>query len=83
MGVLSPGETVVILDKIALFHNKMELVEAAGVEPASEKVHRDKATCVSGSLFFDRLMRNRQEGNGLARLISALRLRAEALNLSC
>ena len=27
----------------------MELVEAAGVEPASEKVRRAKPTCVSGS----------------------------------
>jgi hypothetical protein len=47
------------------------LVEAAGVEPASEKVHREKTTCVSDSLFFVRLMRNRQERGGLARLISA------------
>ena len=42
------------------------LVEAAGVEPASEKVHRDKTTCVSDSVFFDHPMRNRQEGDGLA-----------------
>jgi hypothetical protein len=59
------------------------MVEAAGVEPASEKVYRDKTTCVSDSLFFVRLMRNRQERGALARLISALQLRAEALNLSC
>ena len=43
-----------------------KLVEAAGVEPASEKVQGDKTTCVSDSLIFDRLMRNRQEGSGLA-----------------
>jgi len=47
------------------------VVEAAGVEPASEKVHRKKATCVSGSLVFVRLLRSRQERGGLARLISA------------
>jgi len=47
------------------------MVEAAGVEPASEKVYREKTTCVSGSLVFVRLLRNRQEGSGLARLISA------------
>ena len=46
------------------------LVEAAGVEPASEKVPRKETTCVSGSVVFVRPMRNRQEGGGLARLIS-------------
>jgi hypothetical protein len=34
-----------------------ELVEAAGVEPASEKVYREKTTCVSDSVFFDRSIR--------------------------
>jgi len=48
------------------------VVEAAGVEPASEKVNRKKATCVSGSVFFDHPIRHRQEGNGLAWLISGL-----------
>ena len=33
------------------------LVEAAGVEPASEKVYREKTTCVSDSVFFDRSIR--------------------------
>ncbi len=46
-------------------------MEAAGVEPASEKVYREKTTCVSDSVFFVRPMRNRQERGGLARLISA------------
>ncbi len=46
-------------------------MEAAGVEPASEKVYREKTTCVSGSVFFIRLLRNRQERDSLARLISA------------
>ena len=45
-------------------------MEAAGVEPASEKVPRKKTTCVSDSVVFVRPMRNRQEGGGLARLIS-------------
>jgi len=51
--------------------NKIILVEAAGVEPASEKVNREKTTCVSDSVFFVHPMRNRQEGDGLAWLISA------------
>ena len=46
-------------------------MEAAGVEPASEKVYYEKTTCVSGSVFFIRLLRNRQERDSLARLISA------------
>jgi len=37
------------------------LVEAAGVEPASEKVWREKTTCVSGSVVFDRCIGYRQE----------------------
>jgi len=36
---------------------RFELVEAAGVEPASEKVYREKTTCVSDSVFFDRSIR--------------------------
>jgi len=54
-------------------------VEAAGVEPASEKVNRKKTTCVSGSVFFDHPMRNRQEGDGLAWLISACSSRRKPL----
>ena len=45
---------------------RKRVVEAAGVEPASEKVPRRKTTCVSGSVFFVRLLRYRQERNGLA-----------------
>ncbi len=48
------------------------MVEAAGVEPASEKVYREKTTCVSGSVFFVRFIRYRQEKSGLVRLISSL-----------
>ncbi len=36
--------------------NEEMVVEAAGVEPASEKVYRRKATCVSGSVVFVRLI---------------------------
>lgn len=35
----------------------INMVEAAGVEPASEKVYREKTTCVSDSVFFDRSIR--------------------------
>ena len=47
------------------------LVEAAGVEPASEKARHAKTTCVSGSAFFVRPPLNRQDASGLVRLISA------------
>ncbi len=47
------------------------VVEAAGVEPASEKARHAKTTCVSGSAFFVRPPVNRQDASGLARLISA------------
>ena len=40
-----------------LFYSEMELVEAAGVEPASEKVYRKKTTCVPGSVVFVRPLR--------------------------
>jgi len=46
--------------------SRRPLVEAAGVEPASEKVNREKTTCVSGSVVLVRLMRYRQERGGLA-----------------
>ncbi len=42
------------------------LVEATGVEPASEKVYYEKTTCVSDSVVLVRLVRNRPEGGGLA-----------------
>jgi hypothetical protein len=56
-------------------------VEAAGVEPASEKVYREKATCVSGSLVFIRPLRNRQERDSLSPIDFGFRLRTEALGL--
>jgi len=58
-------------------------VEAAGVEPASEKVFREKTTCVSDSVVFVRLMRNRQERGGLSPIDLGFQLRTEALDLSC
>ncbi len=48
------------------------LVEAAGVEPASEKVRRAKPTCVSGSAFQRPPVPPARRGGRLARLISAL-----------
>jgi len=47
------------------------MVEAAGVEPASEKACPEKATCVSGSVIVGRRIRYRQENSGLSRLDSA------------
>jgi len=38
-----------------------EMVEAAGVEPASEKARREKTTCVSGSVVSAAGWRNQQE----------------------
>ena len=47
------------------------VVEAAGVEPASEKARHEKPTCVSSSVVVGRRIRNWQESDSLARLISA------------
>ena len=49
------------------FHTEI-LVEAAGVEPASEKARREEPTCVSGSVVVGRRRKSRQERGGLARL---------------
>jgi hypothetical protein len=38
-------------------------VEAAGIEPASEKVRRAKPTCVSDSVWFNDALKNRQEAS--------------------
>jgi len=43
------GRCPVELRQFALARDK--LVEAAGVEPASEKARRAKPTCVAGSVF--------------------------------
>jgi hypothetical protein len=51
---------------------KVSVVEAAGIEPASEKARHEKTTCVSDSLFVGDSPVNRQDGHHLARLISIL-----------
>ena len=43
------------------FRDPEELVEAAGVEPASEKARRAKPTCVAVSVSFTGCLRKRQE----------------------
>ena len=48
------------------------LVEAAGVEPASEKARHAKPTCVSGSAVSVSAYRTGKSGAHLVRLISAL-----------
>ena len=47
------------------------MVEAAGVEPASEKVRRVKPTCVSGSVYSATAYKTGKSGRPLVRLISA------------
>jgi len=59
------------------------MVEAAGVEPASEKVYREKTTCVSGSVIFVHLMRKPARERQLSLIDLGLRLQTEALDLSC
>ena len=59
------------------------MVEAAGIEPASEKARPAKTTCVADSLFFVHPLMNRQEADGLARLVLSLRLRTEAFSPAC
>ena len=55
-------------------------MEAAGVEPASEKVYRRKATCVSGSVVVGRSL-DTGEKKRLSPIKSGFRLQAEALDL--
>jgi hypothetical protein len=47
-------------------NNTYKVVEAAGVEPASEKAYCKKTTCVSGSVVLVRPIRDQQERSGLA-----------------
>ena len=60
-----------------------KLVEAAGVEPASEKARRAKPTCVSGSGVSAAAYKTGKSDRRLVRLISAPWLRTEARGLSC
>ncbi len=48
------------------------VVEAAGVEPASEKARNEETTCVSGSSFSVATVRAGENSRFLVRLISVL-----------
>ena len=58
------------------------LVEAAGVEPASEKVRHEEPTCVARFESLDHRLRTGKKSGDPARLISAFRLRTEAMGQS-
>jgi hypothetical protein len=58
-------------------------VEAAGVEPASEKARRAKPTCVSGSASFSDFLKNRQERKPPSPIDLGPQLRTEARYLAC
>ena len=45
-----------------------EMVEAAGIEPASEKARSEKTTCVSDSVVSSIPLRTGKKENGLVRL---------------
>jgi hypothetical protein len=49
----------------------LRMVEAAGVEPASEKVRHAKPTCVSGSEFSAIPYKTGKSESRLVRLVSA------------
>ena len=61
----------------------MRLVEAAGVEPASEKAYCKKTTCVSGSLILVLFMRIPAREKRLSLIDLGFQLQTEALDLSC
>ncbi len=61
----------------------LKLVEAAGVEPASEKARREKATCVSGSVVSAADWRASKSRERPSPIDLSFRLRTEALGLSC
>ena len=56
----SRGESIGLNEAETTCRNKY-LVEAAGVEPASEKARRAKPTCVSSSGIFSDALKNRQK----------------------
>jgi len=58
-------------------------VEAAGIEPASEKARREKPTCVSDSVIVGGSHKNRRRNLPLSPIDLSLRLRTEACGLSC
>ena len=53
-------------------------MEAAGIEPASEKARHDKTTCVADSSFSFQALRTDEEEPGLSPIDLDPRLRAEA-----
>jgi len=58
-------------------------VEAAGVEPASEKARREKTTCVAALCLSACRLRTGEKTTAQPDWLSALQLRAEALGVSC
>jgi hypothetical protein len=60
----------------------VELVEAGGVEPPSEKARNEENYVRFRLKSFGRRFRTGESGGGLARLIFDLRLRTEAFGLS-
>jgi hypothetical protein len=63
--------------------NRELMVEAAGVEPASEKARPAVTTCVSDSLFFDQSLENQQDATGLVRLISVSSYEQKPFDPAC
>ena len=59
------------------------MVEAAGIEPASEKARHEKTTCVSDSLGVGDDHKNRRRKPSLSPIDLDPRLRTEAYGLSC
>jgi hypothetical protein len=64
-------------------YNEKKLVEAAGVEPASEKARHAKPTCVSDPSVFGSQLKNRQKRWLPSPIDLGQLLRTEAANLSC
>ena len=64
-------------------NKRIKLVEAAGVEPASEKARHAVTTCVSDSVIVGCPRLNQQDTSNLVRLISTCRLRTEAMDPAC
>jgi hypothetical protein len=58
------------------------MVEAAGVEPASEKARREEPTCVARFSSFGVRFRTGKNSDRLVRLISVLRSGPKRFNLS-
>jgi len=59
------------------------MVEAAGVEPASEKALHEKPTCVARFRVFGHRRKTGKISGNLARLGLSRRLRTEAIGPAC